>query len=196
MPCSTIAGIWRFLEGFINPAFPRFLNRFHFQHEHQVLLLGRWQWVGQPQKRNNDSLLEYHPQCWKPAKVWTIITTAFKSATNWTAIAGLCRTDSTVFRSPTSTQHRESCDRIMGLIWVVSSGFAAILMLTVFHGHHTRTTCVSRLVLPKANERHPSLWRLQWQIFWSQSHCHSSAEETIICHVMSCHPPTSKLLGS
>ena len=74
------------------------------------------------------------------------ITTEFKNATNWTTIAGLCRTGSTVSRSLTSTQHRESCDRIMGLIWVVSSGFAAILMLTVFHGHHTRTPCVSRLV--------------------------------------------------
>ena len=39
------------------------------EHEHKVLLLGRRQRSGGPQKRDHDPFMEHHPQRWKSTKV-------------------------------------------------------------------------------------------------------------------------------
>jgi len=38
------------------------------EHEHKVLLLGRRQRSGGPQKRDHDPFMEHHPQRWKSTK--------------------------------------------------------------------------------------------------------------------------------
>jgi len=38
------------------------------KHEHQVLLLGRWQWPAGPQERHDDAIMEHHPERWQSAQ--------------------------------------------------------------------------------------------------------------------------------